>query len=157
MKPTTLRMYGNLRGEPGLAWEWVSDRLALAPFYWVVTTRKDGAPHARPLHGVWLDQRLLLSNGSWNHHHNWEANPKVSVNTGNGTEVVIVEGTGRYEREPGAVQRFLDAYNPKYGYDFSAEQMTYAFEIVPDVVLAWQTIGELGEKGFQAVGKWIKE
>src|SRR5438132_10793756 len=79
MRPSTLRMYGKERSEPTLTWAWVSGRLAAAPFYWLVTTRKDGTPHARPVHGVWADDRLLLSNGSWNHHHNWEANPNVAV------------------------------------------------------------------------------
>ena len=156
MRPSTLRMYGKDRGETALTWDWVSERLAAAPFYWLITTRKDASQHARPLHGVWADERLLLSNGSWNHHHNWEANPRVTVHLGGGTEVVIVEGTGVYERDPDRVKRFLEAYNPKYGYSFGVDQMPFAFEVVPDVVLAWQTVGELGEKGFAAVGKWCR-
>ena len=156
MRAAELRMYGKKRAEEPLAWEWVAGRLAAAPMYWVVTTRPDGTPHARPLHGAFVDGRLLLSNGSWNHHHNWEANPKVSVHLESGLEVVIVEGAGAYEREKAALERFLDAYNAKYGYEYNVEQMPYAFEVVPDVVLAWQTIGELGEKGFAAVGKWSR-
>jgi hypothetical protein len=157
MKAAKLQMYGKERGEALLPWDWVAERLAAAPFYWLTTTRKDFLPHARPLHGAWVDERLFLSNGSWNHHHNWERNPRVSVHLGSGTEVVIVEGTGNYERGKHVLERFLEAYNAKYGYDYGVDQMPYAFEVVPEVILAWQTIGELGEKGFEAVGKWTKD
>jgi hypothetical protein len=157
VRQARLRMYGKEREEAELGWEWVSERLGSAPFYWLTTHGRGGPPHARPLHGAWVDERLFLSNGSWNHHHNWERNPHVSVHLGSGTEVVIVEGTGTYERDAGVLQGFLDAYNGKYGYRYTVEQMPYAFEVVPDVVLAWQTIGELGEKGFEAVGKWTKD
>lgn len=155
MRQVELRMYGDVRGEETLSWEWVAERLEAAPIYWLTTTQPDGMPHSRPIHGVYVDGRLLLSNGSWRHNHNWEANPRVSVHLPSGTEVVIVEGRGAYEREPAAITRFLEAYNPKYGYSYDASHMPYAFEVVPDAVFAWTSLGEKGESGFGRVGKWV--
>lgn len=148
-----LRMYGKVRAEPTLSWEWVSSSLKEAPLYWLATTRGDGTPHARPVHGIWSDNRLLLSNGSWNHHHNWEANPRVSVHLESGTDVVVVEGRGEgYDKE--GVKDFLEEYNPKYGYTF--EDMLPPLVIVPEVILAWQTLGPAGRDGFGSVGKWVR-
>jgi len=36
-------------------------RLDAAELYWVVTTRRDGRPHAVPIGGVWFDDQLWLN------------------------------------------------------------------------------------------------
>jgi hypothetical protein len=147
-----IRMYGKVRPEPSLSWEEVSARLADSPIYWLVSTRQDGAPHARPVHGIYADGRLLLSNGSWNHHHNLVANLHLTVHLESGTVVVIVEGrSGGYDQD--GLSAFLDVYNPKYGLHF--EDMLPPFVVMPETILAWDTIGPKGVGGFRAVGKWI--
>ena len=103
------------------------------------------------MHGVWSDDRLLLSNGSWNHHHNLTANPRLTVHLESGTTVVIVEGrSGGYDHA--GLKAFLDVYNPKYGLHF--EEMLPPFVVVPETILAWETLGPKGIGGFRAVGKW---
>jgi hypothetical protein len=77
------------------------------------------------------------------------------VHLPSGTDVVIVEGRGAYERDPAAMAGFLEAYNPKYGYSYDVTQMPFAFEVVPDAVFAWTSLGDKGESGFGGVGKWV--
>lgn len=146
-----IRMYKKIRGEESLSWEWVSTRLSDALVYWLVSTRPDGSPHPRPVHGIWAGDKLLLSNGSWKHHDNYSANPRVNVHLESGTSVVIVEGRfAGYDSD--GLEAFLDVYNPKYGLRF--EDLLPPCVIEPVVVLAWETLNDAGTGGFRAVGKW---
>ena len=146
-----IRMYKKIRGEEQLSWEWVSTRLSDALVYWLVSTRPDGSPHPRPVHGIWAGDKLLLSNGSWKHHDNYSANPRVNVHLESGTSVVIVEGRfAGYDSD--GLEAFLDVYNPKYGLRF--EDLLPPCVIEPVGVLAWETLNDAGTGGFRAVGKW---
>ena len=40
-----------------IAWPWAETRLREARNYWVTSVSPAGAPHARPVWGVWLDGR----------------------------------------------------------------------------------------------------
>ena len=148
---SSIRMYKKIRSEEPLRWEWVSSRLNDALIYWLVSTRPDGAPHPRPVHGIWTGDRLLLSNGSWKHHDNYSANPRVNVHLESGTSVVIVEGRfAGYDSD--GLKAFLDVYNPKYGLHF--DDLLPPCIVLPEVVLAWDTLDDAGTGGFRAVGKW---
>ena len=55
--------------------------------------RPDGRPHATPLWGAWVDQRLYLDGPPttvWA--RNFSANPAVTVHLESGAEVVVLEG-----------------------------------------------------------------
>jgi hypothetical protein len=144
-------MYKKPRSEETLDWEWASGQLSSALIYWLVSTRPDGAPHPRPVHGIWTGDKLLLSNGSWKHHDNYTANPRVNVHLESGTSVVIVEG--RFEGyDADGLKSFLAEYNPKYGLQF--DDLLPPSIIKPEVVLAWDTLNDAGTGGFRAVGKW---
>ena len=66
----------------------------------------------------------------------------MSVHTGNPTEVVVAEGTALRVTDAAALDDFVSAYNPKYGWNFDAtteDVINGVVAVVPDVVLAWVT------------------
>lgn len=57
--------------------------------------------------------------------------------------VVIVEGTVRTAAGEELLRRFVDVYNPKYGWNFEADGPMVVggtFELVPRTVVAWRTV-----------------
>ncbi|HVM55607.1 MAG TPA: pyridoxamine 5'-phosphate oxidase family protein [Acidimicrobiales bacterium] len=144
-EPTTtpLRMWER-EIAPSLPWADVRRQLEEAEVYWLVSVGRRGVPLPRPVWGVWLDDRLLLSVGSTSHWNAIPAHADVAVHLGDPLAVVIVEGRAqRAAGEDGLFQRFVDAYNPKYAWSFDpAEDMVVngVIEVVPDKVLAWTTV-----------------
>jgi hypothetical protein len=107
-----------LFGEPApagvlLEWSWAQDRLVRARNYWVSTTRRNGAPHVRPIWGIWLDDCFWFSTGSLAR-HNLLANTETTVHLENGDDVVIVEGIAQHLTNREQLQRMCDVYNRKY-------------------------------------------
>lgn len=102
-----------------LPWEWAEERLRRARNYWIATTRRDGAPHCRPVWGVWLADGFWFSTGSLAR-LNLVGNPHITVHLEDGAEVVIVEGRAGAESDPVSVQAMCDAYGPKYDYSITA-------------------------------------
>ena len=58
-----LSIYGSPTEVRPLDWAWVDEQLEAAGIYWV-GTNGSGAPHPRPVWGLWIDHRLHLSIGS---------------------------------------------------------------------------------------------
>jgi general stress protein 26 len=80
-----------------LPWSFVEERMAKAANYWVSTTRPNGAPHVRPVDGVWVDGSLCFGGSPetrWV--RNLQRNPAVTVHIGGEDEVVILEGTAEF-------------------------------------------------------------
>ena len=77
-----------------LAWEFVEERLTAAPNYWVATVGSSGAPHVRPVDGVWVDGALCFGGSpktQWV--RNLQRDARLSVHLPHDDEVIIVEGT----------------------------------------------------------------
>jgi hypothetical protein len=75
----TLALWGREQGDaPRLPWSWVVDRLQEAEDYWLVTAAPAG-PAPRPVWGLWLEERLVLSVGSSTHWRNLEGSDRVAV------------------------------------------------------------------------------
>jgi Pyridoxamine 5'-phosphate oxidase len=77
-----------------LPWEFVEERMAAAPNYWVTTVGPVGAPHARPIDGVWVEGALCFGGSPktrWV--RNLQSNAQMSVHLPHDDEVVILEGT----------------------------------------------------------------
>src|SRR5437870_3611755 len=51
----------------GVEWEWVAHRLANDPTCWLEAASPGSWPTARPLWGVWLDERVVVQSGSPRH------------------------------------------------------------------------------------------
>ncbi len=119
-----------------LPWSWAVERLIESSNYWIASTRPDGRPHARPVWGVWLDEAVWFSTGGLIG-RNLRANPEVSVNLESGDETVILEGRVEITREPALLKRFVEAYNPKYTWSFTPDQVGDLYIARPRLAFAW--------------------
>ena len=133
--------YGVPKTKKGLlSWEHVTERLTAARDYWVGTANSAGAPHAVPVWGVWLDDRLYFSGGTevrWV--RNLRANPRVAVHIGSGDEPVIVEGAVILTEEQGdEAERVMDAYGIKYGFRHPPP----FWRLRPRRAFAWTDLGK---------------
>src|SRR5215831_11804665 len=76
-----------------LPWAWAEKRLVRSHNYWLITSRPDGAPHAMPVWGVWVDSIFCFSTGRESRKaKNLAANPRCVVCNDQSREAVIVEG-----------------------------------------------------------------
>ena len=128
-----------------LRWESVEQLLVTAPVYWLVTTRRDGRPHAVPVDGVWLDGAAFVGgHPATVHERNLRTDPRVVLHTESGQSPVIVEGdAGWYVPEAADAARLADASNAKYPYGATPQSyLRGMWRIRPRVVLAWTVLFE---------------
>jgi hypothetical protein len=146
-----LRLYGTVSDRGPLEWQWVKQQLREAGTYWVVV-RSSGAPHPRPVWGVWQDQVLHLSIGSPTLRSALLADPLTTVHLDSGTDVVIVEGLAAMTDPiaPAAVA----AYDGKYDWTYQVEEYGLFTVVRPLKILAWRSAGRDGRDGFQQTGCW---
>src|SRR6476659_483028 len=109
-RPVPLTMYGAPAMHDELPWDWVVGQLRSAGTYWVVPRGGRGAPHPRPVWGVWRDDELLLSIGSRILTRELASDPVVSVHLDSGTDVVVVSGTASVAAGAEAIAGFVDDY-----------------------------------------------
>ena len=136
--------YGVPKDKKGLLpWSHVTERMAEAQNYWVCTVSPDGRPHATPVWGLWVDDRLYFG-GSPNtrRNRNLAENPAVCVHLESGSDVIIVHGDAEELRAPdrSLVTRLIDVSKSKYGYapkpeDYDQTPGTYVLR--PRWALAW--------------------
>jgi hypothetical protein len=135
--------YGVPKGNKGLLpWSHVDERMSKAKYYWICTVSPASQPHATPVDGVWLNDRLYFGGSPKTRRSRYLlTNPAVSVHLEDGLHVVIMEG----EAHPGkpdhtTAVRLAAASNEKYGYGMSAEQYESSEVHIfrPRLVLAWQ-------------------
>ena len=160
--PVPIRMWDVVK-EPArtLDWDWARSRLEVAECYWLVSVSGGGAPSPRPVWGVWLFDRLLLSVGSPSHWRNVSANHRVAVHLGDPLDVVLVEGLAHQATGPALFETFVSAYNEKYNWNFEATMdmvVNGVLEVVPSLVLAWiaaDAAHSSTDMDFpEAAGKW---
>lgn len=129
-----IRMWGAEKDAEPVGWDDVERRLRDAITYWVVT-----AAGARPVWGVWHEERLLLSIGSSVLWRGIGESPATSAHLEDAHDVVIVEGTASQITDDAVLAPFCDVYNPKYRWDFTVGQIPGGIvELRPSVVLAWR-------------------
>ncbi|HYT78739.1 MAG TPA: pyridoxamine 5'-phosphate oxidase family protein [Actinomycetota bacterium] len=98
---------------PPLTWEVVRGWLEASKYYWVVTTRVDGRPHARPVWGLWLEPRFHFTMSPETvMARNIAATRYAAVHPESAVNVVIVEGTVQ-RTEGQALAEAGDAYEAK--------------------------------------------
>lgn len=123
-----------------LPWSYACERLEQAQNYWVCTASLAGKPHAAPLWGAWVDDRLYFEGSPatrWG--RNLTSNPYVSIHLESGSEVVIVEGSVEDIDDVGAelAERVGSVFAAKYnGY---RSQGRGFFVLVPRLALGWST------------------
>ncbi len=154
-KPTRPAMPGGYLAPKLLAWSWAETRLRESRNYWITSVTPAGAPHARPVWGVWLDGRFYFSSGSRIRTH-LEHGGNVSVNLESGDETVIVEGAAALVEAEALARRIAEAYNAKYHWDLEAKAGEF-FEVRPRVVFGWLCDGSGRDRGAlfsQSATRW---
>ena len=138
-----------------LEWNSIVEKLSKALNYWVGTTRPDGRPHSMPVWGVWLDGAFYFSTSPQSRKaRNLAIDPAVVVHLESGDEVVVLEGSAEPVTDDARLESFRDAYNPKYEWDFTIEQLQRGgvFAVRPVVAFAW--LGSRGESFSGAATRW---
>ena len=141
-----------------LAWPWAEARLVESRNYWVTTVTARGAPHARPVWGVWLEDRFYFSSGS-RIRRNLERCSDVGVSLESGDECVILEGVAASLDRGDTIQRVTETYNAKYHWNLEAKPGEF-FEVRPRVVFGWLCDGSGRDGGAlfsQTATRWLFE
>jgi hypothetical protein len=121
-----------------LPWSWLSERMAAAQNYWIVTARPNGRPHAMPVWGVWLDETFYFSTGRESvKARNLAQSPQLVVHLESGDEVVILEGVAE-EADPSLHKRLAEALDAKYPYEPDPDDMGLVFALLPHLAYAWR-------------------
>jgi hypothetical protein len=146
-----LSMFGRPTDAEPLDWAWVDGELASAEVYWIVAGAVGDRPQARPVWGVWRDQRIEASVGSPRLRATIELGTPVTVHLGGAVDVVIVEGevTGMTS-DPDATA----AYDEKYDWEYDTDRYGALTVVRPETVMAWRSTGPAGRDGFVAAGRW---
>ena len=144
-RPRLPREYGVSTTAKGLLpWSHVVDRMAKAMHYWISTTDPDGRPHATPVDGLWIDDRLYFGGSpQTRRQRNLAANPSVCVHLESASDVVILHGEARAERPDAALaKRLATESTHKYGYGQAPEQYQQADVHVfrPRTAFAWTNL-----------------
>ena len=149
-------------GEAGssrpLRWEDVTRRLTKGGWFWLVTVRPDGAPHAMPVFAAWSDPALFVcSKDTTRKSRNLEADGRCVVTTDTGDLHLILEGTARRVGDAATLRRASEAFkaiydwptsvaggklDADYGAPTSGGPPDDAYEITPTRVFALPTDGE---------------
>lgn len=144
-----------------LSWEWVDGKLEGARDIWLVTTRADGKPQARPVWGQWDADAYFLSvgGGGLKRLEDIEGSP-ASIHLDSAAEVVILEGTlavlqrkgGSFDVADDRLARVLERWNIKYGKSWTLQENGFNVVLIPDVVLSWRE--NEARTDAEASGKW---
>jgi Pyridoxamine 5'-phosphate oxidase len=123
-----------------LPWDEVERWLIGSRNYWICTVRPEGRPHAMPVWAIWLDRALAFStHPSTRKGRNLAANPELVAHTESGDEVAILEGRAEALERGELLERFVDAYESKYGFRIEPSERALGLFIVrPRVVFAWR-------------------
>jgi nitroimidazol reductase NimA-like FMN-containing flavoprotein (pyridoxamine 5'-phosphate oxidase superfamily) len=136
--------YGVPKDKKGLLpWSHVTERMAEAQNYWICTVSPDGRPHATPVWGLWLDDRLYFGGGpQTRRNRNLAENPAVCVHLESGSDVIILHGDAQELRAPdqSLVTRLIEISKKKYGYAPKPEDYEAPGTCVlrPRWALAWK-------------------
>lgn len=143
------------QGRGLLRWTEIREKLVAARNYWVATASSSGLPHAMPVWGVWLEGRFLFSTApDTRKARNLLENPRAVVHLESGAELVVVEGRAREARDAATIAAFITAYNPKYGWNFAAEDLSRGlFEVRPTKAFAW--LGDEGDAFSGTATRWV--
>jgi nitroimidazol reductase NimA-like FMN-containing flavoprotein (pyridoxamine 5'-phosphate oxidase superfamily) len=142
-RPSLPAEYGFPKGTKGLLpWSHVVDRMTQSRYYWIATVDPGGRPHATPVDGVWLDDRLFFGGSpKTRRNRNLAQNPATCVHLENGLDVVILQGdTELVLLTRAEIESLMEATKEKYGYSPPAEmyEKNGVQRFRPSVVFAWK-------------------
>jgi general stress protein 26 len=147
-RPSLPSEYGVPDGTDGmLSWQFVEERLTNAANYWVATVGSSGAPHVRPVDGVWVDGALCFGGSpktQWV--RNLQRDERLSVHLPHDDEVIILEGRAELVTEGGHPHATpsMQASRAKYPQYYTGEDApTFRpfWLLRPEKVYAWTLSG----------------
>ncbi len=108
-----------------------------------------------PVWGVWLDPTFVFSTSPISRKaRNLASNSHVVVHLESGADLVVIEGVAEEVRERAALESFVAAYNPKYGWDFVLAQVEGGgvYAVRPRIAFSW--LGDQGEAFSGTATRW---
>lgn len=135
-----------------ISWPRVSEQLAKARNYWIITARPDGQVHAAPVWGLWLDGTFYFSTDPDSRKgRNLAANPNLVVHLESGDDVVILRGAVEQIINPSLLVRYVDSYEKKYRFRPDANDTSAGvYKVKLRVAYAWS------EKNFpKSATRWF--
>lgn len=136
--------YGVPESKKGLLdWSHVTERMTAAQNYWICTVSPDAHPHATPVWGLWLENKLYFGGGPMTKRsRNLRNNSAANVHLESGSEVITMEGEAHPMTKPDLelIARLIELSGEKYGYRPKPEEYEApgGFVFTPKVVLAWK-------------------
>jgi len=123
-------------GEGTLPWSFVGERMKAARNYWVVSSSREGRPHAAPVWGIWAEGTFFFATDAASRKaRNLHLNPQVVVHLESGDEVVILEGRVEVVDDK-SLQARLDAiYFAKYAFHMEGGPI---YRVQVEKALAWR-------------------
>lgn len=102
-------------GSQPLGWGEAQRRLTRGGWFWLATTRPDGAPHVMPVFAVWAEGALYVaSKGSARKSRNLVADGRCAIATDAGDLHLVVEGEARHVRDEQTLRLASDAFQAIY-------------------------------------------
>jgi PPOX class probable F420-dependent enzyme len=126
-------------------WHQVAMRLAPSRSYWLVTTNADGSPHAAPVWGGMVEDRLYVySERGTVKARNLARDGRAVVHLESGEDVVIVHGYLDDVGLPQAAHEVVNALSSKYDHPDDAQYLPSgddSFDVLyllrPEKALLW--------------------
>src|SRR5512133_2108873 len=116
-RPTIPASYGFTPTTPHKPpiWTIIEEQIRLSHNYWICSISPTGYPHALPVWGVWLDQRLyFVTKRASKKGRNLLSNPKVAVHLESGDNVVAFQGKVVEVTDQQQLSQVAAAYATKY-------------------------------------------
>ena len=143
-RPHMPEEYGLPENKKGLLpWSYVVERMSKAMHYWICTVTPDQHPHATPVDGLWLEDKLYFGGSPetrWQ--RNLESNHAMQVHLESASELLILRGEATALKAPAKelTVTLSKASKEKYGYAAAPEQYAKAgvYVFQAQVVLAWK-------------------
>jgi hypothetical protein len=107
-------------GRPRLTWGIARRHLAAGQWYWLATTRSDGAPHVMPVLAVWLEDALYTtSSPAARKARNLAHDARCVVTVDSPPLHLVLEGRAARVRDDATLQRVATAYAGRYDWHVS--------------------------------------
>jgi hypothetical protein len=105
-----------------MPWDEAVDAFAGSHLYWFTTVMPGGAPHVRPVLGVWLDGTMFTTSaGDAVKARNVVLEPRCTMSASAKTIDLVLDGTAERIVDGGLLQRVVEQYHAKYGWPAEVE------------------------------------
>ena len=123
-------------------WAWFGEQFEKSRNYWIGSTKPDGAPHAAPVWGLWIDGAFYFSTDRASRKgKNLARDPLVVVHLESGDEVCILEGTVAEVKSQPVLKKFVMAYAKKYAMKeedlVEVVKTGVVYTVIPSAAFAW--------------------